>query len=263
MWFVWDLFEDSEGSTISAYINYWVMFLIVCSSIIAITETIPAIHKDHENLWFAFEFFFVMNFSVEFLCRIISCPDKLLFCRTFMNYIDLVAILPFYIDIVSRIAASGADPPNFGFLRILRLSRAAKLIKMSKYSQGIRLVGNAMTNSVDALQLFALLLTLVLVVFSSGIYYTEQGSWVGGTCPTEWFTQFGISDGGTGYTNSCILNRYYRTDTRTGASHSIEQFPSPFQSIPGSFWWTIVTLTTVGYGDMFPYSWEVTPNIEQ
>lgn len=269
---------------VSTYINYWIMFLIICSAIVAVVETIPSIHKSQEDLWFGLESTFVFFFTIEFVCRAISCPDKLEFLKTIMNYIDLLAILPYYVDLIGRFASEGGASPNFGFLRILRLSRAARLIKLSKYSQGIRLVTNAMANSIDALQLFALLLTLVLVVFSSGIYYTERGDWVNRCststmcaiqasgqvecwcpnerkkdegCPNEWYEQFGGAFNATGnglYANKCIVDRYYRQNTLVGGSGKIEQYPSPFQSIPQSFWWCIVTLTTVGYGDMYPYS---------
>jgi hypothetical protein len=237
------------------------MFLIICSAIVAVVETIPSIHKSQTDLWFGLESTFVLFFTIEFVCRFISSffvPGSAFF-TTIMNYIDLIAILPYYMDVISMLASAGEGGPNFGFLRILRLSRAARLIKLSKYSQGIRLVTNAMANSIDALQLFALLLTLVLVVFSSGIYYTERGEWVDVAtgCPQDWYNQFGAPDPGTGnYTDHCIVNRYYRKEIKVGGTDMIEQYPSPFQSIPQSFWWCIVTLTTVGYGDMYPYSVE-------
>ena len=253
-YFIWDTFEDAEGSQASSMINAYIMVLICMSAVVAVVETIPAIHKTQKDVWFGLETFFVINFSIEFILRFVSCPNTCSFMITPMNIVDLVAILPYYLDVILMLAAADGEPPNFSFLRILRLSRAARLVKLGKYSQGIRLVTNAMANSLDALQLFALVLSLVLVVFSSGIYYTERGKWVGDTCPSEWYTQFTPGYNLSTSATHCIKNKYYRTDTRIGHTGLIEKYPSVFQSIPQSFWWVIVTLTTVGYGDMFPYT---------
>ena len=86
----------------------------------------------------------------------------------------------------------------------------------------------ALERSLDALQLFFMLLILIVIVCASGIYFVERGTWVGSN-----------SDG-----------YYERTDPLTDTKEK-----SPFQSIPQSYWWCIVTLTTVGYGDYYPVTY--------
>jgi len=219
--FVWQIFEHPEDNLVSQWVNFYILGLIVISAIVTVVETVPGLHKQNEGVWFGLECFFVMNFSIEFTCRISSTPSYRDFAMSGMNYIDIVSILPFYVDII----AGGANA-NLSVLRVLRLGRSLRLMKLSRYSRGIRLVTNAMEQSLDALQLFFFLLIIVMVVCSSAIYYTERGAF----------------NEETGY--------WERTNPMTD-----EKGRSPFQSIPQSFWWCIVTLTTVGYGDAYPITY--------
>lgn len=125
-----------------------------------------------------------------------------------------VAIAPFYIGV----AGGSSDS-----LKILRLARSFRLLKLSRYSTGFTVVKNALVASSDALQLFVLVLVMVLIVFSSAIYYMERGTWNPDT------------------------KYYYRTSNvgYWGDMPPEGTNPSPFQSIPHSFWWCMVTLTTV------------------
>merc|ERR1712195_248010 len=219
----WKLWEAPDENLVSHYVNIYILVLIVTSSVVGVIETVPGLHKKDEVFWFILESIFVSSFTFEFVCRCWSCPDYKAFWTSGMNYIDVLSIIPYYFDLIMD-----GEGANLSVLRILRLGRAIRLVKLSRYSGGIQLIMAALERSLDALQLFFMLLILIVIVCASGIYFVERGTWVGSN-----------SDG-----------YYERTDPLTDTKEK-----SPFQSMPQSYWWCIVTLTTVGYGDYYPVTY--------
>merc|ERR1712100_7459 len=144
---------------------------------------------------------FVIN-SLEFILRFISCPDQYAFWTNVMNWIDVVSILPFYLELL--LSSTGVD---LRVLRILRMGRALRMVKLGRYSSGIRLIQNSLSASLDALQLFAFIFGVLVVVLASALYYTERGEY------------------------NETTGKYERESSVTGVTSV-----SPFQSIPDCFW---------------------------
>jgi len=140
-----------------------------------------------------------------------------------MNWIDIISILPFYLDLIALAITGDSSESPFGDLSILRLARSLRLVKLFRYSSGMQMISHCLVQSSDALQLFALIFGLLIVVCASAIYYSERGDY------------------------HADEQAYYRLNPRTEVSEI-----NPYESIPASLWWCVVTLTTVGYGDVAP-----------
>ena len=141
-----------------------------------------------------------------------------------MNIVDLIAILPFYLELMS---SNESGDSAFGVLRILRVARVFRVFKLGKYSAGLQLFAKVILESFSALLLLIFFLMIAVVLFGSLAYSAERGVW------------------------DHQLNGFARPDV-TGLSTEL----TPFTSIPASFWWVLTTSTTVGYGDMYPTSIE-------
>jgi len=151
------------------------------------------------------------------------------FAKHPMNIVDFTAVF------FGVLGQSGAGP-SLAMLRILRLTRVFRLFKRSKYSDVLGLTAKVMRESLEPLYILVFYFALGVIIFSSMIYYFEKGKFEG---PTE--------EHPTGYYTRALIPR--ELDEATGKEKMVV---SPFISIPKTFWWCIVTLTSVGYGDMYP-----------
>ena len=225
---IWKLFEYPDSSKAARVLALLSVSVIVASIVVLCIETLPQFIvipedgidrndtakiqeiREHNKLatevkdvFGQLEIAFISWFTFEYLVRLIASPEKWLFVRSFLNVVDLLAILPFYVELGLR----NSNQQNFSlaFLRILRLVRVFRIFKLSRHSSGLQILGLTLRKSLRELGLLIFFLAIGVVIFSSMVYYAENG-----------------------------------------------EEETLFQSIPDAFWWALVTMTTVGYGDMYP-----------
>lgn len=224
---VWELFEYPDSSFAARMMASWSLSIIAISIIVFCMETMPqfnveerkkATRKRNEESdgpdeytqpWFSLELGCIIWFTIEYLTRLLSCPNKWKFLKSFLNIIDLFAILPYFITM----SIDSGDTTPLSVLRVVRLVRVFRIFKLSRHSLGLQILGHTLRASISELGMLIFFLFLGVILFSSAIYYAEQPS--------------------TG-----------------GNSTNVEE--QTFRSIPDAFWYSLVTMTTVGYGDKVP-----------
>lgn len=190
----------------------------------------PARAKDLDDLWTGLETFFISVFTLEYVMRFITSEDKRGFAFDFMNIIDILAIAPFYINVILQAAggSNSGDIVYLAVLRAMRLFRDFRVLKLGKYFKAISMVGVTFVRSSAALMTLLFMATICTVLFSAGIYFAE-----GVGFPTHGFF----------YDESGVL---------VGDDHPDVDYCRGYPSIPSCMWWALVTMSTVGYGDVYP-----------
>jgi hypothetical protein len=158
--------------------------------------------------------------------RLLTCTTRirlLTFLVGPMNVIDLLAIIPWYVSTV--LAASGVDG-NASFLSTLRVVRLVRIVRVFKFSrkfEGMFVLLNTIRRSAGAIGMLFGTVVLFALLCGTMVHMAEGGD----------FTE---------NEQHAPLGEYLRKD---GSE-------TPFLSIPHSMYWCIVTMTSVGYGEMTP-----------
>ena len=181
--------------------------LIVLNVLATSIESIDTVEQAYSKFFDAFEWFSVAIFSVEYMARLWSAPERkdlesstaaskrLRYAFSLMGLIDLLVLIPFFIRLFVPIID----------LRWMRILRLFWLFKFSHFSPALDLFSKALYEERKGLMSTIYLLLIVLSLSSSTIYFAEN-----------------------------------------------KAQPEIFHSIPEALWWSVMTLTTVGYGDAVP-----------
>ena len=221
---IWELFDQPNTSMAATCLAIFSITIIALAIFVSIMETLP---KDEphthgnttnnhtkptevqkstsplKNTWFVMELSFNCWFTIEYLVRLVTAPNKCQFLTSLLNLIDLAAIAPFYVMFLLNKSQTG----SVSVLRILRVVRVFRIFKLSRYSKSLQIIGYCVLESLRELGLLVLCLFFGVIVSASVLYYIELG-----------------------------------------------QKDTDFISVPATFWFSLQTITTIGYGDMVPHS---------
>ncbi|KLT41971.1 voltage-gated potassium channel [Cutaneotrichosporon oleaginosum] len=217
------LMEEPSSGREAFFVHVAVTAAIFFSVILTTFSTLPAFHTNPTSVrvLFAFDTTIVVLFTVEYLARTFAHADSwgqyYKWATSFFAVTDLLSILPYYIELARQEDTSILF--RFSILRTFRLLRVFRAFRyQSQMLLTIEVMYVAVRRSKDALVAISYFIFLVLVLFSTLIYFAERGTW----------------------------------DATLGAFVDPDGDVSLFDSIPQTAWYALVTMSTAGYGDVVP-----------
>ncbi len=175
-----------------------ILICAIVASVFAICfYTVEPIRLRHEALIIRAEWLFTIIFTIEYLLRLSCVKHPLRYARSFYGIVDLLAVLPSYLELL--LTGGG----YLMLVRILRILRIFRVLKLRRYVGEADSLVAALRSSARKIFVFVFAVVTLVVIFGSIMYLVEGKE-------------------------------------------------SGFTSIPRSIYWSVVTLTTVGYGDITP-----------
>lgn len=170
---------------------------IMVSVALTMLNSVASIRAEYEDVLFLANAVFTVLFTVEYILRFYCARKPARYARSFFGVVDLLAVLPFYLNLLIP------GTRSLDVIKVLRMLRIFRVLKMAQYVGEADLLMNALVASRRKIGIFIVAILSIVVILGSLMYIIE-----------------GEANG--------------------------------FTSIPRSVYWAIVTLTTVGYGDISP-----------
>ena len=223
-------YVEEGDNAVNTAVSYAVVVLIFIATVGFILETVPewARRKSVSDLFKTTETVCIALFTLEIACKVASQPQRgpvkgeesywrgvAAWIKRPMNQVDVVAVLPWYLELAVSGGGSG-----LAVLRAIRLVRVFRVFKLGRYNTSAMIFKRALERSAQPLSLLFYFMLIANILFASAVYYAEAMG---------------------------------ANSNPSDVDNFDDPLPAfPFDSIPRAMYWCMVTMTTVGYGDMYP-----------
>ncbi len=200
------VFPSPYGGKLHLIFDHFIVFWVIVSVIAVILESVNSIHYLLNLEFIILDAIAVGIFSLEYCLRIYSCVEnpgmkhalggRFKQARSTSSMIDLMAILPFFLEFFLH---------HLLDLRFLRVFRLLRLLKLTRYTGATTTLTRVVSREWPVLAASAFIMLLLVIMTASLGYLFEH-----------------------------------------------DAQPDKFENIPQSIYWAVITLASVGYGDISP-----------
>ena len=116
-------------------------------------------------------------FALEYIIRLVVCPNKREFFKSMLNNLDLLVLMAMSIECLAIILDDFI--PKSSYLKILiplRFARIIRIMKLMKHYRAFKVLVYTIKVSVKELLLMIIFLMIGVVIFACLVYYVEPES---------------------------------------------------------------------------------------
>lgn len=143
------------------------LIAILASVGVVMLDSVLYMRLQFGTVFFYAEWFFTILFTIEYLLRLFSAPNRLRYMFSFFGVVDLLSVLPSYLSLMF------VGVQYLLVVRILRILRVFRVLGLKAYMQQAGFLASALKTSQQKITVFFLSLVLLVTIFGAVIYVVE------------------------------------------------------------------------------------------
>ena len=170
---MWNFLVHWDSSIYARSFAFLYMFIVFLSILTICLKSVDSLHSHGHSKYNPLDVTeFVLNtiFCLEFIARFLVSPIKSRFFKSFIVWIDVIALLPYFVNIMNH------HVRDESFIRSFQLFRVCRLFRIAKTSQGFQITAIILKDSWEDIQLFVTCLSIYVIFGATIIYHLEHAT---------------------------------------------------------------------------------------